>query len=333
MASPALSPLVSGSWMASSSVSLRVWKLHRILRRAAGAALLAFAVSLLFAARASESGPVVSAWADTLPSPSPTATCSADGGPGCTVGDPTSTPTPGTGSAGDCTWKQGISAVTWIYGDTAPPASSWPWLDAAESNSVIAWMDSHAPPEVGTPPYLSMGVVFCPDPDGGEVVVTVGTLGTPPTAANVLGLWAYSQVSWTPPSLGASPPLTAAAVTNLPTYVYLNPGAYQATGTTATVPGGAVSATIVATPVKVVWSTGDGGSVTCPGQGVPYDTPGATAQRPRTAVPARTRTRTPRPTSRGARIPSPPPSGTTRHGPPPGLGARLVTWAWSRARR
>ena len=57
----------------------------------------------------------------------------------------------------------------------------------------------------------------------------------------------------------------------LPTYVYLNPGAYQATGTTATVPGGAVSATIVATPVKVVWSTGDGGSVTCPGQGVPYD--------------------------------------------------------------
>jgi len=249
---------------------LGVWKLHRILRRAAGAALLAFAVSLLFAARASESGPVVSAWADTLPSPSPTATCSADGGPGCTVGDPTSTPTPGTGSAGDCTWKQGISAVTWIYGDTAPPASSWPWLDAAEYNSVIAWMDSHAPPEVGTPPYLSMGVVFCPDPTV-VGVFTVGTLSTPPTAANVLGLWALSQVSWTPPSLGASPPLTAAAVTNLPTYVYLNPGAYQATGTTATVPGGAVSATIVATPVKVVWSTGDGGSVTCPGPGVPYD--------------------------------------------------------------
>jgi hypothetical protein len=59
-------------------------------------------------------------------------------------------------------------------------------------------------------------------------------------------------------------------VVNLPTYLYVNPGAYQATGTTATVPGGAVSATIVATPVKVVWTT-DGESVTCPGQGVPYN--------------------------------------------------------------
>jgi hypothetical protein len=157
--------------------------------------------------------------------------------------------------------------VVWIYGDTAPPASSWPWLDTAEYDSVVAWMDSHAPVELGTAPYLSMGVVFCPDPTVAGVF-GVGTLQTPPTAANVLGLWAVSHVAWNPPGVGTSPPLSAAAVVNLPTYLYLNPGAWQTFTATAT--AGNVSATATAVPQEVVWTT-DGASVTCPGQGVPYN--------------------------------------------------------------
>jgi hypothetical protein len=164
--------------------------------------------------------------------------------------------------------------VVWIYGDTAPPASSWPWLDSAEYNSVIAWMDSHAPLELGTAPYVSMGVVFCPDPTVAGLFA-VGTLQTPPTAANVLGLWALSQVPWVHPNVGTSPPLTSAAVVNLPTYLYLNPGnpgAYAPIETTATAGTGpgAVSATVLAEPAEVVWSTGDGGGRTCNFAGVPY---------------------------------------------------------------
>jgi hypothetical protein len=112
-----------------------------------------------------------------------------------------------------------------------------------------------------------MGVVFCPDPTVAGVF-TVGTLPTSPNAASVLGLWALSYVAWTPPSIATSPPVGTPAVVNLPSYLYLNPGAWQTFTATAT--AGTVSATVVAVPEKVVWTTGDGGSVTCPTQGVPY---------------------------------------------------------------
>jgi hypothetical protein len=122
---------------------------------------------------------------------------------------------------------------------------------------------------VGTPLYTNVDVLFCPDPQ----VVSAGLVGVlpgiTPTASNVLGLWAYSQVDWDSPSVGTSPPLADASVVNLPTYLYLNPGAWKTFTVTAT--AGNVSATVVAVPEKVVWSTGDGGSVTCPGEGVPYD--------------------------------------------------------------
>ena len=49
-------------------------------------------------------------------------------------------------------------------------------------------------------------------------------MSTPPTAENVLGLWALSQVPWVRPSIGTSPPLSGPAVVSLPTYLYLNPG-------------------------------------------------------------------------------------------------------------
>ena len=240
--------------------------MHPVVRRSVALAILAPLTGLLFLAH-SVTVPSMSVYAGQGV-PTPTASCSADpSGLGCGADSPSSSPTSGSGSGGDCSWKEGGSSVVWIYGDTAPPASSWPWLDSAEYNSVIAWMDSHAPAELGTPPYLSMGVVFCPDPTVAGLFA-VGTLSTPPTAANVLGLWALSHVGWVRPNVGTSPPLTSAAVVGLPTYLYLNPGAYQDIGTTVT--AGDVSATVVAVPEEVVWTT-DGDSVTCLGQGVPYN--------------------------------------------------------------
>jgi hypothetical protein len=253
--------------------------LRRLLRRSAAILLVVPALSLMLEGHSGTLGPTTAYAQFGQPSPTPTASCSADpSGLGCGADSPSPSASSSSGSGGDCTWKEGGSSVVWIYGDTAPPASSWPWLDGAEYNSVIAWMDSHAPAELGTPPYLSMGVVFCPDPTVAGVF-GVGTLQTAPTAANVLGLWALSQVPWVPPNVGTSPPLlTAAAVVNLPTYVYLNPGspgAFENIGTTATAGTGpgAVSATVTAVPQEVVWTT-DGDSFTCDvpeAPGVPYD--------------------------------------------------------------
>jgi len=246
--------------------------LHRVLKRSAAAALLVLTGSLVFAIPHWPGASFDRVNAQTAPTETPTASCTADaGGAGCGAGGPTSTPAPGGGSAGDCSWEEGDSSGVWIYGGTAPPQSSWPWLTTAEYESVATWMNSHAPVGLGTPPYTAMGVVFCPDPTVAGVFA-IGTLPTPPTVDSVLGLWALSFVAWNPPSIATSPPLNTAAVVNLPTYLYLNPGAWQ--NFTATASAAGVTATVVATPAEVVWSTGDGNTVTCaPPQapGVPYN--------------------------------------------------------------
>ena len=266
--------------------------MHRVLRRAAAVVLLVLAASLFVTGHSGTVG--VSTVQASYGGPSPTASGGTCPG-GICVGAGGGTSTPGTsGGGGSCTWgdypfpmillgERQVTAGLDAYqpADAVPPVSPTPTptpepsqpavpvgLSDAEASSYLAWTAANDAWRAGTAPYTTADILFCPDPD----VVSVGFVGTgiTPTAANVLGIWAYSQVSWTPPSLGTSPPLSAAAVVDLPTYLYVNSGAYQATGTTATVPGGAVSATVVATPVKVGWTT-DGDSVTCPGPGVPYN--------------------------------------------------------------
>ena len=239
--------------------------MHRVLKRSAAVAVLIPAVTLLLAGHMVTVGPTTAYASDG--GPTPTASCSADpSGLGCGVEGTTSTPTASSGGGGttSCTWKGGTNSNPGVG----------TWLTDAEWQQVTIWLSGNLPYHVGTSPWDWMGVMFCPDPTVSAVVI-VGVLpGGPPTPGNILGYLALSQVPWNPPSVGTSPPAGAPSVVNLPTYLYLNPGtganpgAWQTFTTTAAV--GAVSATIVATPVKVVWTT-DGGSVTCPGQGVPYN--------------------------------------------------------------
>ncbi len=63
-----------------------------------------------------------------------------------------------------------------------------------------------------------------------------------------------------------NPPGTS--IVNLPTWLWINPSVWHPYRVTATV--GGVSATAVAMPTVVVWSTGDGFATTCAGPGVPY---------------------------------------------------------------
>ncbi len=236
--------------------------MHRILRRSVAITLLASVVSLLLIGHVVTVAPTTAYAGSILPTPTPTASCSADpSGLGCGVGGTTSTPTAGSGGVGttSCTWKGGPNGN--------PAVGTW--LTDAEWQQVTTWLSGNLPYHVGASPWDWMGVMFCPDPTVTAVVI-VGVLpGGPPTPGNILGYLALSQVPWDPPSVGTSPPVGAPSVVNLPTYLYLNPGAWKTFTATAT--AGTVSATVVAIPEEVIWTAGDGGSVTCDGPGVPYN--------------------------------------------------------------
>src|ERR1039458_5636842 len=240
-------------------------QLHRVLKRSAAVAVLIPAVTLLLAGHMVTVGPTTAYASDG--GPTPTASCSADpSGLGCGVVGTTSTPTATSGGGGttSCTWKGGTNGNPGVG----------TWLTDAEWQQVTTWLSGNLPYHLGASPWDWMGVMFCPDPTVTAVVI-VGVLpGGAPTPGNILGYLALSQVPWNPPSVGTSPPAGAPSVVNLPTYVYLNPGiganpgAWQTFTTTAGV--GGVSATVVAVPEEVVWTT-DGDSVTCPGQGMEFD--------------------------------------------------------------
>jgi hypothetical protein len=191
-------------------------------------------------------------------SATPTADCTTDPhGVGCAAGQ-TPTPSSGGGSFGSCDWYSG--GLAYFPGGA-------PWMQP----NVIAfkgYLDANGWEDVGLPPYDQYGAeMMC---NGNiEAALAIGTVQVQPTPTNFPGLWALAQASWNPPSIATSPSLTTAAVVNLPTYLYLNPGAWQTVTATAT--AGGVSATITAIPVQVAWTPGDGGSVTCDGPGVPYN--------------------------------------------------------------
>jgi len=71
-----------------------------------------------------------------------------------------------------------------------------------------------------------------------------------------------------PGGTSAGPAQAALQLTNLPTWLWINPAEWVPESKTATVPGESVTAT--ATPVSVTWHPGDGSTVTCQGAGTPY---------------------------------------------------------------
>ncbi len=98
---------------------------------------------------------------------------------------------------------------------------------------------------------------------------------------------AYAEV--TPPFAVplTSPPRDDKQLVGLPTWMWIDPAAWQPVSATAEVPG--VSATVTATPVRVVWDMGEqspsgrsiasgGDPVTCEGPGQPFDPAGGDDQ-------------------------------------------------------
>ncbi len=70
------------------------------------------------------------------------------------------------------------------------------------------------------------------------------------------------------PVIEMAPPDGNPQLVGVATWLWISPGAWQSL--TASASAGTVTTTATATPTKVVWSMGDGDTVTCDGPGTPY---------------------------------------------------------------
>lgn len=90
--------------------------------------------------------------------------------------------------------------------------------------------------------------------------------GAPQPTPAQLAQVARNQLRLPSPQIEANP--ADEQLVNLPTWLWLDRGDWGAVSATATVPG--VSVRAVARPTSVVWTMGDGSSVSCTGAGTPY---------------------------------------------------------------
>lgn len=81
---------------------------------------------------------------------------------------------------------------------------------------------------------------------------------------------ARDEVPIPSPTLRMNPPADKGEVTNVVSWLWIDPSQWQPV--TASASAGNVTVTTTATPDHVVWDMGNGDTVTCNGPGTPYDT-------------------------------------------------------------
>lgn len=150
-----------------------------------------------------------------------------------------------------CTYGAGGASATALLGVGGPEPGQWVFPNC-RGPGVIDPM----------PPVWVTGAV----PVAG--VVQVAPVVVAEQAAKTLGL--------SSPVIEMAPPDGSSQLVGVATWLWVNPASWHPLTATAT--AGAVSTTATATPTRVVWTMGDGASVTCDGPGEPYDasTPDAT---------------------------------------------------------
>jgi hypothetical protein len=90
----------------------------------------------------------------------------------------------------------------------------------------------------------------------------------PVVAPDTLARQAWKQLPLVFPRVATSPAMGQPQYVRLPTWMWVDPASWVPQSATAEVPG--LSATVTATPQRVVWKLGDGSTVTC-GAGTPYN--------------------------------------------------------------
>jgi hypothetical protein len=112
----------------------------------------------------------------------------------------------------------------------------------------------------------------CQDPQApfglrtGAAFVPAGQPAVPPA---VLAQEASRFVPAPAPAIQLNPPAGSDHLVNLESWLWVDPATWGQRSATASVPN--ESATVVATPLSVTWSMGDGTKVICRGPGVPYN--------------------------------------------------------------
>jgi len=114
--------------------------------------------------------------------------------------------------------------------------------------------------------------VTCADLATGAQVTQTIWITAPPVAVpqvdpRILALQAENSIRLPAPVVHLNP--SGSAVVGLATWMWVDPSIWHAYEVTAS--AGTVSATAVARPVDVIWTTGDGGRLTCGGPGAAYD--------------------------------------------------------------
>jgi hypothetical protein len=94
-----------------------------------------------------------------------------------------------------------------------------------------------------------------------------GSAPTPGVDPYALAVRAERTMVLPQPVISTDP--AATTVVNLATWLWVQPSLWHTRSETVSADG--VTATAVATPVAVEWSTGDGGSIRCPGPGAVYE--------------------------------------------------------------
>ncbi|MGH9164837.1 MAG: hypothetical protein ACRDZW_04895 [Acidimicrobiales bacterium] len=124
--------------------------------------------------------------------------------------------------------------------------------------------------ESGNRIYSSTGRWYQKICDGQAVVVngSFAVPESPPVDTAVLALQARQSVAIPDPPMATSPRADRKLYTRVMTWLWVDRAWWR--GYSSTAAAGAVSTTVVATPVRAVWSMGDGGQTICTGPGVEW---------------------------------------------------------------
>jgi hypothetical protein len=178
----------------------------------------------------------------------------------------------GAGGAGNPTAEAGTVAVTVPTGSGGASTNCvWQLLNADDTK--VAMYDAN-----GKRIYSPTGRWYQKVCNGASVEVN-GSFAIPESAAvdpAVLAQRARESVAIPLPPLATSPAADRRLYTRVPTWLWVDPSWWR--GYSATASAGGVSSTVVARPVRAVWTMGDGGQTVCSGPGTEWHLGMADAQ-------------------------------------------------------
>ena len=143
-----------------------------------------------------------------------------------------------------------------------PSGCSWELIPGGQR--LVVYDDEGVPATSPTGKWLQRVCNGSPVPVGGVFAVPA----RPPADAADVARRARKSVAIPDPVVATSPPADRKLFVRVPTWLWVDEAWWKPYSATAQV--GGVSATVVATPVRATWSTGDGGQVVCDGPGVAW---------------------------------------------------------------